>query len=179
MTDNYNAGFDLDSEEVTYEIEIQNECYAEDLPEERMIAAIHFVLEREGVPDGAGVTVVVTHDEEVQRMNAYYRGIDAPTDILSFPDYVEEDEIISDNDEPPYMGDLIIGYQYTAHQAEEAGHSLDDELVLCVIHGTLHLCSYDHDTEEHQDLMWAEQAQALAAAGVNIEVPRFTFGDDA
>jgi probable rRNA maturation factor len=174
MTD---ADFNLDPDEVTYEIEIQNECYAEDLPEERMIAAIHFVLEREGVPDGAGVTVVVTHDEEVQRMNAYYRGIDAPTDILSFPDYVEEGEIVGE-DEPPYMGDLIIGYQYTAHQAEEAGHSLDDELVLCVIHGTLHLCSYDHDTEENQDLMWAEQAIALAAAGVNIEVPRFTFGDE-
>jgi len=158
-----------------YVVDIQDEYGVADFPTARVIDAIHNVLVRHEVEEGTAVTVVITDDEHVRSLNAEFRGVDAPTDILSFPADPLPEEI---EGEAPYLGDLIIGYPYTLHEAAEAGHDIADELVLLVIHGTLHLLGYDHDDEEHQDVMWAEQAKALAAAGVAIEVPRFTFGDN-
>jgi probable rRNA maturation factor len=108
--------------------------------------------------------------------------VDAPTDILSFPAEPLPDlppELADLNDEPPYLGDLIIAYPYTRRQAEDSGHALEDELVLLVIHGTLHLLGYDHDTPDNEERMWSAQAELLAEAGVSIQVPRFTDRDGA
>lgn len=159
----------------TYEIEIQEEIEAVDFPYERIAEAIRYILAGHHVADRTGVTVVVSSDEHVRQLNAEFRKVDAPTDILSFPADPLPAEI---EDEPPYLGDLIIAYPYTVHQAEESGHNLTNELVLLAVHGTLHLLGYDHDNTEHQETMWQEQAQILKALGVPIEVPRFTFGDD-
>ena len=63
-------------------------------------------------------------------------------------------------------------------QAEAEGHSWQDEMTLTVVHGTLHLLGYDHDTVENQARMWAVQAEALAALEVPIVVPLFSFDDD-
>ncbi len=158
-----------------YVVDIQDEYGVADFPTGRVIDAIHNVLVRHEVEEGTAVTVVITDDEHVRSLNAEFRGVDAPTDILSFPADPLPEEI---EGEAPYLGDLIIAYPYTLHEAAEAGHDIADELVLLVIHGTLHLLGYDHDNEEHQDGMWVEQAEALAAAGVAVEVPRFTFGDN-
>ena len=158
-----------------YVVDIQDEYGVADFPTGRVIDAIHNVLVRHEVEEGTAVTAVITDDEHVRSLNAEFRGVDAPTDILSFPADPLPEEI---EGEAPYLGDLIIAYPYTLHEAAEAGHDIADELVLLVIHGTLHLLGYDHDNEEHQDRMWAEQAEALAAAGVAVEVPRFTFGDN-
>jgi len=161
-----------------YSIDIQNEIGALAFPETRIREAISWVLDKQQVEDGTALSVVVTDNDYVQALNATYRGVDAPTDILSFPadaPTVDPEDLA---DEAPYLGDLIIAYPYTVHQAEEAGHPLNDELVLLVIHGTLHLLGYDHDNEANQDEMWAEQKQALTVMGVAIDVPRFTFGDD-
>ncbi len=158
-----------------YVVDIQDEYGVADFPTGRVIDAIHNVLVRHEVEEGTAVTAVITDDEHVRSLNAEFRGVDTPTDILSFPADPLPEEI---EGEAPYLGDLIIAYPYTLHEAAEAGHDIADELVLLVIHGTLHLLGYDHDNEEHQDAMWAEQAEALAAAGVAVEVPRFTFGDN-
>ena len=158
-----------------YVVDIQDEYGVPDFPTASVIDAIRSVLVRHEVEEGTAVTVVITDDAHVRSLNAEFRGVDAPTDILSFPADPLPEEI---EGEAPYLGDLIIAYPYTLHEAAEAGHDIADELVLLVIHGTLHLLGYDHDNEEHQDTMWAEQAEALAAAGVAIEVPRFTFGDN-
>lgn len=158
-----------------YFVEIQDEFGLTDFPTERVTAAVQDVLTRDAAPDGATLTVVLTDNEQVQRMNAQYRGVDAPTDVLSFPADPLPEEI---EDEPPYLGDLLIAVPYTQHQAEEAGHALDDEFVLLVIHGTLHLLGYDHDNAANEESMWARQKTALTTAGVTFDVPRFTFGDE-
>jgi probable rRNA maturation factor len=158
-----------------YLVEIQDEYGGVNFPTQRVRDAIHNLLKEHQVQPGTGLTIVLTGDERVQRLNAQYRGVDSPTDVLSFP---AESPPAEFEGEPPYLGDLIIAFPYTARHAEEAGHSLDDEFVLLAIHGTLHLLGYDHDNAESQEAMWAKQEKALAAAGVAIEVPRFTFGDE-
>jgi probable rRNA maturation factor len=115
--------------------------------------------------------VVITDDDEIQQMNRQYRGVDAPTDVLSFPN-----EPLPGEDEP-YLGDLILSLPYIQRQAEAETHTLSDELSLAVIHGTLHLLGYDHDTPAHQDSMWERQAEALRALDVDIVVPWFEFPD--
>jgi len=159
-----------------YAIEIRDDCGVTDFPEQRVRDAISYILSRHNAAENTGVTFVLMNDDAIRTLNAQYRGVDAPTDILSFPN--EDDDLPPEmDDEPPYLGDLLVAYPYTVHQAEEAGHTLGDEFALLAIHGTLHLLGYDHDTAAHEEVMWAAQSAALAALGVAIDVPRFTFGD--
>ncbi len=161
-----------------YSIDFQTEYEGAEIPVERMTAAICDVLDGfEEIDPESGVTVVITDDAHVRALNKQFRGVDAATDVLSFPADPPPEALDPTEVEPDYLGDLIIAYPYTKHQAEELGHALADELVLLVVHGTLHLLGFDHDTPEHQDEMWAEQAEVLARAGVSIVVPRYTFED--
>jgi probable rRNA maturation factor len=142
---------------------------------ERLIAASSAVLERHNVPEGAGISVVITDDETVRGLNRQYRQVDAPTDVLSFP---AEGEGPGALDEPPYLGDLIVALPTIERQAQNEGHSAEDELLLAVVHGSLHLLGYDHDTPEHQAAMWAIQDELLRSLGVAITVPLFDFPPD-
>ncbi len=145
------------------------------LPVERLRRAVNWVLERYLAPPQSGVTVVLTDDDEVRAMNKQYRGIDQPTDVLSFP---SEPDLGLEDEEAPYLGDLILGVPYIQRQAEDEGHSLSDGLVLAAVHGTLHLMGYDHDSAAHQRAMWDVQAEALKALDVAIEVPSFEFENE-
>jgi len=149
---------------------------AERLPVRRLKQAAAWVLDRHSVSPQAGLSIVVADDETVRQLNRQYRQVDAPTDVLSFP-AGEADAL--PGDEPPYLGDLILGLPTIQRQAEREGHSASDELALAVVHGTLHLLGYDHDTPARQAAMWAVQAEALLALGVNIRVPEFDFPADA
>lgn len=143
----------------------------EPVPVERLEATIRWLLEHEGAAPGASLSLVLSDDETVHDLNRQYRGVDAPTDVLSFT--VEHDAPFEDDTD---LGDLIIAVPYLARQAKAQGHTFADELLLAAIHGTLHLLGYDHDTRENEDAMWTIQAQALAVAGVQIDVPRFFEG---
>jgi probable rRNA maturation factor len=166
------------------DIQIEYEGEAAPLPTERMIEAIQAVLDQHEVSRDSALTIVIAADDYVRDLNRQFRGVDSATDVLSFPADDDEDDsfappdwIDPDETDPPYLGDLIIAYPYTAHQAVDLGHVLDDELTLLVIHGTLHLLGYDHDNVEHQDEMWAVQSELLGKMNVPIVVPRFTFDD--
>ena len=73
-------------------------------------------------------------------------------------------------DEAPYLGDLVIAYPYASAQATGLGHPLADSLALLVVHGTLHLLGYDHDTTESRAAMWAAQARALTTLNISPEI---------
>lgn len=146
---------------MTYEIDVQNED-AYPVEEDRLRAAVLHVLTRHEVEAGSALTVVVTSDEDVAALNRDFRGIEAPTDVLSFPA-----DIPSMPGEPPYLGDLIIAYPYASAQAARERHALMDSLSLLVVHGTLHLLGYDHDTPENKADMWAAQSAALLALGIS------------
>lgn len=153
---------------------------------ERLIAAARAVLAQDAQPDGA-LTIVITDDDEVRRLNVAYRGIDAPTDILSFaadlpddlPEGVGIDDEEGEEDDSDYLGDLVIAYPYASAQAVAQGHDLTDSLCLLVAHGTLHLLGYDHDTPDRRAQMWSAQARALQALGVPLGiVPALEQADD-
>lgn len=149
-----------------YEIEIQNE---HDYPVDtvRLQQAVRTVLQGHSAPANSAITIVIDRDEAITELNRRYRGIDAPTDVLSFPADAPPVDLPG---EPVYLGDLVIGHPYASAQAQREGHALGDSLVLLVVHGTLHLLGFDHDIPSRKAAMWAAQADALTALGVPLEI---------
>jgi rRNA maturation RNase YbeY len=92
-------------------------------------------------------------DEKIRRLNREYRGIDEPTDVLSFP-------IESDTPEGVhYLGDVAVSLPTAVRQAEERGHSLREELLILVAHGIIHLCGHDHETDSGEMLKLEQRAR--------------------
>jgi probable rRNA maturation factor len=154
---------------MTYEIEVEiDETFDVEINIQDLRKAIAETLNYAQLENGA-VTVVITDNESVQSFNLQYREIDAPTDILSFSAQPEEsladlpEELLSEMGD--YLGDLLIAYPYTVEQAQRYGNPLDAELRLLVVHGTLHLLGYDHDTPENQAIMWQSQGEILRRLG--------------
>ncbi|MHB0876032.1 MAG: rRNA maturation RNase YbeY [Anaerolineae bacterium] len=112
--------------------------------------------------DDLGLTIVLTDDAELARLNEQFRGVEGPTDVLSFESddgYPEEIEEMQG-----YLGDVVISVERAAAQAAAGGHSLAEELALLAAHGALHLLGYDHAEEEERREMWMLQDQAAADA---------------
>jgi probable rRNA maturation factor len=160
---------------MTYQIEVQN---AADFPLDsmRLCTAAEMVLAAQSAPSNSGLTIVITDNDAVRALNRQYRDQDAPTDVLSFP---ADPPPISLPDHSPYLGDLIIAYPYALAQAEREGHDPGDSLALLVVHGTLHLLGYDHDTANNRAAMWAAQEAAIHSLGISPKIiPALENQDD-
>lgn len=134
-------------------------------------AAAEATLRRLNV-ERAGLTIALTTDEYVRSLNAQYRGIDEPTDILSFaaqeslpgaPSFALPAEALAEVQH--YLGDLVIAYPYSVCQAAHYQNSVTAELQLLVVHGVLHLLGYDHDDETSERVMGALQEEILGQFG--------------
>ena len=145
--------------------------------EELAKKVVQKVLDMEGCPYDAQVNLVLTDNEEIQRVNTEFREIAAPTDVLSFPmipfetpaDYaiVEEDESYFDLDtDELLLGDIMISVDKVFAQAEEYGHSVTREFCFLVAHSMLHLLGYDHMTPEEAGVMENKQRTALDELGI-------------
>ena len=145
-------------------IEVQNEL-AYDIAPEPLVAAVKVVL-KQHQRDDAELQIVLQDNDHVQHLNQQYRGVDAPTDVLSFP----ADPLPPEFGEPDYLGDLVIAVPYSREQAERLGQSFSDTLILLVVHGTLHLLGYDHDTAQNRATMWEHQAAALHELGIDTRI---------
>jgi probable rRNA maturation factor len=110
------------------------------------------------------LTLVVTDDETLRALNRAYLSIDAPTDVLSFGG--ESPDFVSAPDAESYLGDVLISYPRAQAQAAAAGHPVEAELALLVIHGLLHLLGYDHVRPDDRALMWERQADILTGLGL-------------
>ena len=147
-----------------YAIDVQvDEAYAGDVSAEALTAVATRVLTRLEQPDAAGLTIVVTDDDQVRALNRTYRDEDSATDVLSFAATEGEGFVLPD-DAPPYLGDVIISFPTALAQANAQGQPVEAELRLLVAHGCLHLLVYDHATPEEEATMWALQADVLAGA---------------
>lgn len=127
---------------------------------ERVIAT---AAEQESLASGE-VSILLVDDREIQRYNARYRGVDQPTDVLSFS--MLEGESLPSQEIPQLLGDILISMPRAVSQAAEFGHSLERELGFLVVHGFLHLLGYDHDTPEAEQEMFARQERVLARLGL-------------
>jgi probable rRNA maturation factor len=123
-------------------------------------------LERAGSSPEVELSIVITGDSQIQELNRRFRGIDAPTDVLSFP----SNEVDPDAG-APYLGDVVISAPTAARQADEESHPLMDEMCLLVVHGVLHLLGYDHQQRSEKARMWALQAEILTGLGRSIAGP--------
>ncbi len=133
------------------------------VPAELLERAGLYTLRHEHFDETAEFSVVIDSDEKLRQLNHDFLGIDAPTDVLSFP----SDEFDPD-EQAKYIGDVIISYPRAEVQAQAAGHPVINELQLLVVHGTLHLLGHDHAEPEEKAVMWAAQAEILTGLGVKI-----------
>lgn len=127
------------------------------IPARRLRDLVAAAASQLGVPAEAELAIRITGDRELRRLNRSFLGIDASTDVLSFPSGIED-----------YLGDIAISWPAVIRQAAQYGHSEEAELALLCVHGLLHLLGRDHDTPEQERAMWAETHAGLAAAGVPL-----------
>lgn len=125
--------------------------------------AVMSVLSHQHIPVTRNITVLVGDDDQIQKLNLQYLGIDGPTDVLSFP---------SDETDPEtgnqYLGDIIISYPRACEQAQASAHPVESELQLLIVHGTLHLLGFDHASADDKMLMWSIQETILNQLGVTL-----------
>lgn len=117
------------------------------------------VLRAENCADATEVSVLLTDDEGISALNVEYRGVDGPTDVLSFSQHEGEDEFAAE--EENLLGDLVISVDTAKRQAKDQGRGLDAEMDMLVTHGLLHLLGYDHAEPDEAERMFARQNELL------------------
>jgi len=110
------------------------------------------------LPAAASLTLRVTGDRELRRLNREFLGEDHATDVLSFPAGSPGD---------PYLGDIALSWPMVVRQAGSFGHPVEVEAALLSVHGLLHLLGWDHRTVAEEREMWRLTRVALAAAGIS------------
>ncbi len=136
--------------------------------------AITAALEAEGVATPCEVDVLITDDEGIHQINLEQRGIDRPTDVLSFPmfNYLPGQPPADGADADPAtgltpLGDMVISLERARAQAEEYGHPVERELCYLAVHSVLHLLGYDHmDEGEEKAQMRAREEAILGKLGM-------------
>src|SRR3989440_7690624 len=118
-------------------------------------------LQRADLPPGTRrvyVSLVLTDDAGIAALNREFRMVDAPTDVLSFPQLEVAGRVIAvPVDAPLLLGDIVVSLQRAEAQAHEYGHTRARELGFLLVHGLLHLLGYDHETPEEAATMQARQ----------------------
>lgn len=113
------------------------------------------------------LTIVLTDDAQLYQLNRDFLGVDAPTDVLSFPASEADPET-----GVRYLGDILISISRAREQARAAGHPLESEVQLLVVHGVLHLLGHDHTEVKQKSKMWLAQAEVLESIGLaGIAIP--------
>lgn len=128
--------------------------------ESTFLALVDKVFKEVGVKDDYYIDVSIVDNDRIHEINKTYRGIDRPTDVISFAFYDDEEETINE-DAPNSLGSIIISYQKAEEQAKDYGHSLSREMSFLFVHGLLHLLGYDHMKKEDEEVMFALQDKIL------------------
>ncbi|MEL6743862.1 MAG: rRNA maturation RNase YbeY [Pseudomonadota bacterium] len=112
------------------------------------------------LPDDPEVSVVFTDDNSIQALNAQWRGMDKPTNVLSFA--------ANDASGPPspLLGDIVLAQETIAREAKAQEKAFDDHVTHLLVHGFLHLLGHDHLDDEEADTMEETERQVLAGLGI-------------
>ncbi len=112
-----------------------------------------------------GLSILLTDDAEMRKLNAGWRAKDKPTNVLSFP----ADAAINPARPPAYLGDIALGLATCRREAKEQGKALADHVAHLTVHGVLHLLGYDHMDDDEAAAMEPREVEILA--GLNIADP--------
>ena len=134
-----------------------------DIYEEKYLALMTLTLETLKLDFEPIVSVSIVDNKYIHKINKKYRGIDRPTDVISFAflDGEVNKEALFHNKSTVCLGDIYISLDKAKEQAEEYQHSLERELSFLFIHGLLHLLGYDHMKEEDEKVMFSLQEEIL------------------
>ena len=132
-----------------------------DFPDVLIERAVLAALKHQKESPKVNVSVVLTDNRRLRKLNRDYLGVDAPTDVLSFPASESDPETGA-----RYIGDILISVPYATKGAKQAGNSLEAELQLLVIHGVLHLLGHDHAKPKEKAKMWKAQHEILSQLGL-------------
>ena len=138
------------------------------------------VLTAENCPYEVTVSLLITDDEEIRKINATSRNIDSATDVLSFPmlEFSSPSDFSGAEDDPSdfdpetgelVLGDIVISAERTEKQASRYGHSLQREFAFLIVHSMLHLCGYDHIEDEDRVIM--EERQKIIMQSLYDDFP--------
>lgn len=117
--------------------------------------------------ENVSVSVTLVDDEAIHELNREHRGMDRPTDVLSFSQLEGEEMGDLPEGEPLPIGDIVISLERCASQAADYGHSFDRELGFLTAHGMLHLMGWDHQTPEDEAAMMAKTEEILSGLGLS------------
>lgn len=137
-------------------------------------------IELENCPYECEVSITFTNDNDICKLNKDFRGIDSPTDVLSFPmaDYNPAADFsilkskkaaaqyFNPESKELVLGDIVISVERAKAQAQEYGHSLKREICFLTAHSILHLMGYDHMTDRDREVMESKQDEILNALGI-------------
>lgn len=114
------------------------------------------------------ISILLSDDKHVRSLNKKYRGIDKPTNVLSFAnfDWNKESKSLAT---PHLLGDVVIAFETTLSEAEQEGKKLKDHLSHLVVHGVMHLIGLDH--EHHSEAKIMESLEKTTLAGLGISDP--------
>jgi len=115
-------------------------------------------------PD-VGVSVLLTDDRRMRDINREWRGLDKPTNVLSFAAF-PPDHLARDARAAPFLGDIALAFETVRREALDEGKPLGDHVGHLLVHGFLHLVGYDHETEAGAQAMEALERQVLAGMGI-------------
>ena len=121
------------------------------------------VLIENSIPEETEVDLTFVDDDTIQELNRDYRGIEAPTDVLSFSqvETTEDEPEFVDLAEAKVLGDIVVSLETGLRQSVEYGHSLEREIAFLTIHGMLHLLGYDHQALDEEERMLKKQEEIL------------------
>lgn len=111
------------------------------------------------------VSVVLADDIMLQQLNKQYRGKDAPTNVLSFPMELPDDDMVPEG-EPMPLGDIVLSFDTLNREATDLGIETRDHFTHLLVHGMLHLIGFDHETDEDATEMESQEIDILADMGI-------------
>lgn len=139
---------------------LQEKMAVDDRTAEFLADAVRSALKAAGYNEDAEVGLVFVDDDYIHDLNHRYRGVDSPTDVLSFA--MMEGEPVESGEAEPILGDVVISLQAVERQADEYGHSFLREAAYLTVHGVLHLLGYDHMEEDNKRIMRQKEEEIIA-----------------
>ena len=130
-----------------------------------MMKAAEICIDAENIDvERSEISVTFVDMEEIHQLNLDYRGVDSPTDVLSFPQFDDLNDLPEDGEIA--LGDVVICKQKAEEQAKEFGHSFEREIMYLFVHSVLHLLGYDHMDEDEKKIMRRREEEVMTELGI-------------